>query len=89
MACSCCHRGQHCWAWPRYRPSLSSSTIEPVGLTGPLQVPGKDFHDQVGLMLKIVDSGRVVEVMRHGKVLAAASFANAALAADEVDRYLP
>ncbi len=40
-------------------------------------------------MLKIVDSGRVVEVMRHGKVLAAASFANAALAADEVDRYLP
>lgn len=44
--------------------------VEPAGLTAPLQVPGKDFHDQVGLMLKIVDTGRVVEVTRHGKVRA-------------------
>ncbi len=44
--------------------------VEPAGMTEPLQVPGKDFHDQVGLMLKIVDSGRVVEVMRRGKVRA-------------------
>jgi hypothetical protein len=43
---------------------------EPAGLTEPLQVPGKDFHDQVGLMLKIVDTGRVVEVMQRGKVRA-------------------
>ena len=43
---------------------------EPAGLTDPLRVPGKDFHDQVGLMLRIVDTGRVVEVMRHGKVRA-------------------
>ncbi len=43
---------------------------DPAGLTEPLRVPGKDFHDQVGLMLKIVDTGRVVEVMQRGKVRA-------------------
>lgn len=43
---------------------------EPAALTEPLAVSGREFHNQVGLMLKIVDTGRVVEVMQRGKVRA-------------------
>jgi len=41
-----------------------------AGLTEPRPVSGRDFHNQVGLMLKIADTGRPVAVEHHGKTRA-------------------